>query len=218
MGRKIDVDAIINNMRMVVNAGNPATPGAGFSRFFAKADGVYLVDELGVVTGPFGSGGGAVSTLLIFTALHAEYPASAFATFDTRNLHAILDFDDTVDESAIFSAVLPRSYDASGLKIWIHFAMETAVTGNVIWKVAFERIGEVLDIDADSFAAAQSTGAITVPGTSGMIEMASVTLTDGAQIDGLLAGEGFRMKITRDAVTDTAVDDAEILYIEIEAV
>jgi len=164
------------------------------------------------------SSGGSVSTLLIFTALHAELPATNFATFDTRNLHAVLDFDDTTDESAIFSAILPRSYAEGGLKVWIHFCMETATSDNVIWNVAFERIGEVLDIDGDSFAAAQSSGAITVPGTCGLVEMSSISFTDGAQIDSLEAGEGFRMMVTRDATTDTAADDAEILYIEIEAI
>jgi len=164
------------------------------------------------------SSGGSVSTLLIFTALHAELPATNFATFDTRNLHAVLDFDDTTDESAIFSAILPRSYAEGGLKVWIHFCMETAIEDTVIWNVAFERIGEVLDIDGDSFAAAQSSGSITVPGTCGLVEMSSISFTDGAQMDSLEAGEGFRMMITRDATTDTAADDAEILYIEIEAI
>ena len=165
-----------------------------------------------------GGGGGEVSTLLIFTALHAELPASDYATFDTRNLHAVLDFDDTTDESAIFSAILPRSYAEGGLKVWIYFCMETAIEDTVIWNVAFERIGEVLDIDGDSFAAAQSSGSITVPGTCGLVEMSSISFTDGAQMDSLEAGEGFRMMITRDATTDTAADDAEILYVEIEAI
>jgi hypothetical protein len=217
MGRKIDTDAVINNIINIVQSSNPATPAAGHSRTFVKSDGLYLIDESGVVTGPFGSGGGAVSTLLSFNAFHAEYPAANFATFDMRNLHAVLDFDDTTNQSIIFSAILPRTYPGSGLKVWLHFALETAVTGNVIWNVAFERIGEVQDIDSDNFVTAQSTGAVTVPGTSGIIEMASISFSDGAQIGGLLAGEGFRIKVTRDAVTDTAVDDAELLYIEIEA-
>ena len=33
----------------------PATPAAGFSRVFSKSDGLYIVDDAGSVTGPFGA-------------------------------------------------------------------------------------------------------------------------------------------------------------------
>ena len=38
-------------------------------------------------------------TLLVFTPLHNEPPASNFATLDLRNLHPVLDFDPTTNES-----------------------------------------------------------------------------------------------------------------------
>ena len=157
-------------------------------------------------------------TLLIFTPLHNEPPSSNPATLDTRNLHTVLDFDAATNESAVFSAVMPRSYAATtGLTVYIHYAMSTATSGDVDWDVAFERIGDgQQDIDSDGFAAANSVDNTTVPGTSGLVDIVNVTFVDGADMDSIAVGEGFRMKITRDAVSDTAAGDAEILFLEIK--
>ena len=157
-------------------------------------------------------------TLLIFTPLHNEPPASNPATLDTRNQHPVLDFDATTNEDAVFSAVMPRSYAATtGLTVYIHYAMSSATSGDVDWDVAFERIGDQQqDIDSDSFAAANSVDNTTVPGTSGNVDIVSVTFTDGADMDSVAVGEGFRMKVTRDAASDTATGDAELRFLEVK--
>jgi hypothetical protein len=160
----------------------------------------------------------AGDTLLILGPYHNEPPAANYATLDTRNLHPVLDFDDTTDEAAVFSAVLPRSYAGGGLTVYIHYAMTSAEADDVIWQAAIERIGDgVQDIDADGFAAAQSSGAVTVPGTSGLVDICTVVFTDGAQMDSLAVGEAFRLKINRDAdnANDDAVGDAELVAVEI---
>jgi hypothetical protein len=140
-------------------------------------------------------------TLLIFTPLHNEPPASNPATLDTRNSHPVLDFDASTNEDAVFSAVMPRSYaGTTGITVYIHYAMSSATSGDIDWDVAFERIGDQQqDIDSDGFAAANSVDNTTVPGTSGNVDIVNVTFTDGADMDSVAVGEGFRMKITRDA-------------------
>lgn len=45
-------------------AAAPTTPGAGLWRAFFKSDGLYVVDDAGTVTGPFGTGGGGSATFL----------------------------------------------------------------------------------------------------------------------------------------------------------
>jgi hypothetical protein len=40
-------------------ATKPTTPATGFWRAYAKADGLYIVDDAGVETGPLGTGGGS---------------------------------------------------------------------------------------------------------------------------------------------------------------
>jgi hypothetical protein len=148
-----------------------------------------------------------------FTPLHNLAPAANFATPDTRNGHAVLDFDDTTAEAAIFEGVLPPTYNGGGLTVDIWSTATSATTGNVAWNVYIERIGTALDIDADSFAAANTHAATTVSGTSGIAVKSTVTFTDGADMDSLAAGEPYRLKIERDVATDTAVGDIELLRV-----
>lgn len=156
-------------------------------------------------------------TLLIFGPYNNEPPATNYATLDIRNAHVVLDFNDTTNEDAVFSGVMPQSYSAAtGVTVYLHYSMTSAVALTVDWDVSFERIGDQqLDIDADSFAAVQSVDNTTVPATSGNVDVVSVAFTGGAQMDSVVAGEAFRMKITRDAVSDDATGDAELLAVEI---
>lgn len=157
-------------------------------------------------------------TLLVFTPLHNEPPASAYATIDLRNQHPVLDFDAATNESAVFSAVMPRNYaGTTGVTVYLHYAMSSAEADTVDWDVAFERIGDQqLDIDGDSFAAVNSVDNTTVPGTTGNVDIVNVTFTNGADMDSVAVGEGFRMKITRDADSDDATGDAELVFVEIK--
>ena len=76
-------------------------------------------------------------------------------------------------------------------------------------------IETVLDIDGDSFAAVNSVDNTTVPGTTGLVDVVSEPFTDGADMDSVAKGEKFRLKVTRDAVSDDAAGDAELGAVEI---
>jgi len=156
------------------------------------------------------------NTLLIFTA-HANEPTlTNYATLDIRNQHPCLDFDDTTNEDAVFTGVMPQNYAGGGVTIYLHYSMSSALTGDIDWDVAFERIGDQQqDIDTDDFAAVQSVDNTTVPGTSGLVDIVNVAFTNGAQMDSIAVGELFRIKITRDATNDTSTGDAELHSIEI---
>lgn len=158
------------------------------------------------------------NSLLIFRPQDNEPPASNYATLDLRNLHPVLDFDDTTNESAVFSGVMPRHYaGTTGITVYLHYAMTSAEADTVDWDVAFELIGDQdLDIDGDSFAAVNSVDNTTVPGTAGLVDIVNVTFTDGADMDSVTVGDGFRMKVTRDASSDDATGDAELLFVEIK--
>lgn len=154
-------------------------------------------------------------TLCRFTPQCNEPPLADFATLDLRNAHPVLDF--ALTEIGVFSSIFPRNYSGLGLTVLLHYAMTSAVANDVKLETAFERIGEVLDIDGDSFAAAQDTGDIVVLGTSGLVDIISTVHTHGAQIDSLVAGEGFRLKIKRVAVVGTdATGDLELRFVEIK--
>lgn len=156
-------------------------------------------------------------TLLTFHPYNNEPPASNYATLDIRNQTPVLDFDDSTNESAVFSGVMPRAYAGGGLTVYLHYAMSSATSGDVDWDVAFERIGDAQqDIDSDSFAAVNSVDNTTVPGTSGHVDIVSVAFTNGADMDSVAVGEKFRIKVTRDAASDTASGDAELVAVEIK--
>lgn len=161
----------------------------------------------------------AGDTLCVFTALANEPPASSPATFDVRNGHAVLDFDDSTDERAVFSGIMPRHYAGGGVTVYLHYAMSSATTGKVRLDVAFERIGDgQQDIDSDGFASAQSVNVAAVPAASGHVDIVSVAFTNGAQMDSVAAGEAFRIYVERkpsDGTNDTASGDLELVAVEL---
>jgi hypothetical protein len=157
----------------------------------------------------------ASKTLARFTPRENQPPATAFATLDTRNSIAVLDFDAAVDESAIFSGVIPENANlASGLQIRLAWMATSATSGNCRWGVQIERC--TTDLDADSFdTATEATGAAN--GTSGIATLTSITVT---AIDGLTAGDTFRIRVFRnadDATNDTMTGDAELIAVEIRS-
>lgn len=156
-------------------------------------------------------------TLLVFHPYQNEPPTSNAATIFLRNNHPMLQFDTTTQEAAIFSFVLPRNYAGGGITVYVHHAAASAVAGTIGWDVAFERIGDgQQDVDADSFATAQTITAATVPGTSGLVDIVNVAVTDGANLDSLAVGEMGRLRIRRDVANDTAAGDAELYFIELK--
>src|SRR5574341_1498867 len=54
---KISTDAEINAVRLKEQGSDPATPASTYGKLYIKTDGVYFIDDAGVVTGPFGAGG-----------------------------------------------------------------------------------------------------------------------------------------------------------------
>ena len=157
------------------------------------------------------------NTLCTFFAASNEPPTSNYATFDTRNGHLVLDFDTTTQEAAIFTGIMPRNYAGGGVTVYIHAMLSSATTGTLGWDVSFERMSDATtDLDADSFATAQTVTAATVPGTSGIVLVLNVAITDGANMGSVAAGESFRLRIRRDVSNDTASGDAELICVEVK--
>ena len=165
--------------------------------------------------GATGATGPLTKSLIRFTGYGSNQPpATNFATLDTRNSIAVLDFDDTTDESAIFVSVCPQGANlASGLSITLIWTASTATSGACVWDASLERM--TTDIDTDSFDTAASITA-TTNATSGVPNYSTITLTT---IDSLTAGDGFRLKINRDANngSDTMTGDAELIAVEVRS-
>lgn len=156
-------------------------------------------------------------TLITFSALANQPPASTYATLDTRNSHAVLDFDAAADEVAIFGDVLPRHYAGGGITATLGWMATSATSGNVVWSVAFERRDTGTDLDTDSFATANTATAAT-SATSGALVYTTIAFTAGAQMDSLAVGEAFRLKVSRtgSSGSDTMTGDAELVSVELK--
>ena len=157
------------------------------------------------------------ATLAVFMPLANEPPSTNYATLDTRNAHPVLEFDTTTQETAIFSSVLPRNYAGGGITVYIHWMADTATTGTIGWDVSFERMSDATtDLDSDSWATAQTVTAATVSGTSGVVTVTNVAISNGANIDSIAVGEAYRIRIRRDVANDTASGDAQLLAVELK--
>lgn len=161
----------------------------------------------------------SADTLVVFTPHQNEPPSSAYATLDTRNGYLVLDFDDTTDESAIFRGVMPRNYAGGGVTVTVGWMATSATTGTISLDAAFMSVtDDADDLDTKSFAAANNANPTTAS-ASGEVDYATITFTDGADMDSVAAGEVFFLKITRDANGTTSTDnmsgDMELVFVEI---
>ena len=139
-------------------------------------------------------------------------PSSAFATLDTRNSIAVLDFDTATEEAAIFVGVIPEGATlTSGITVRITWTAATATSGDCRWGAQWMRCNT--DLDSDSFDTA-TEATTTTNGTSGIPNTTSITCT---AIDSVAAGETYRLRIYRDTgdAADTMAGDAELLTVEV---
>lgn len=155
------------------------------------------------------------NTLVSLFPLGSEPTAANYAQIGGENQHPTLDFDPTTQESICWTAIMPQHYSAAtGLTVKVWWTTQ-AVAGNVQFLGAFERMDAATDLDADSFAATQSTGTTTVPATGGDPQVQTITFTAGAQVDSVVAGDVFRFKLQRDPATDTCANDVQVQAVEI---
>jgi len=150
-------------------------------------------------------------------------PKTDAATQDTRDggstpnevVH-VWDFDAAGDEYLDFKGVL-NGYDGGGLKVRIHWMASVATSGDVRWGAAFRRIqDDAEDIDeAHTYAFNYVIDA--APSASGEFGVAEIDFTDGADMDSLLEGEPFILRVVRDADhgDDDMTGDAELVLVEV---
>jgi len=126
-------------------------------------------------------------------------------------------FDTTTQETAFFTGVMPRHYGGGGLTVYLHWIAATGiVTGTAAFDAAFERMSDgATDLNSDSFATAKAFTPATVPATSGVMTVSSIAFSN-AEIDGIVAGDSFRLRIRRDVANDSAAGDIQLLVVEIK--
>lgn len=198
------------------------SPPADRIVFFDQSEGTweYLTPGTGLsITGQtINVAATGTNTIFRFFPRDAEFPTTNFATVDTRNNHPCLDFDDTTVETVFFTDFIPQgaTFATSGtaLTFVLLSTAATALTGNIGWLVALERIVQNgIDIDTDDFGTAQSGSAAVIGGANtGKASQVSVTFTLAQLPSGLAAGDMIRVRVQRDtSVSGDHAGDAELL-------
>ena len=160
-----------------------------------------------------------MATIAVFTPNSAEFPSANFpqiTTIHSTGRRPVLAFDASTQETCMWTGVAPTTFTGTPTAV-IQYVMASATTGSVDFEVSLEAVtdGDATDLDtAESFDTVNS-GSATVPGTAGHIDQKSISL---ANLDGMVAGDYYRLKVSRDAddaVNDTATGDLYLLGVEL---
>lgn len=161
----------------------------------------------------------AGNALFWFDALAVRSPGTSAATLDVvtggstpAEKVPVLDFDASATEYADFEFILPATYGGGGLTFELEFGMstDTNTAHRVRWELAIRRIGS-----SEQFASAHTydfNGASqAIPSAIDITTRATITFTNGADMDSLAVGERgiLRMRRRHDHSDDDATGDAE---------
>lgn len=148
-------------------------------------------------------------------------PGTSFATIDARvggstpaESVLVYDFDAAVVEYMDYLVRL-SGYAGGGLTLTIYWSATSATSGVTRWEVAFRRLqDDAEDVDTSQtydYNAVDDTAA----SASGELSYATLTFTDGADMDSWAEGELAIMRIKRNAshANDTMSGDAELWQI-----
>ena len=174
-------------------------------------------NDIVTITATGGATGGGTRSLTRWTVRENQPPATDFATLDTRNATAVLVFTSgSPNKAAVFIGCVPDGASlTNGLKIRLLWTSATATTGNCRWAAQFERM--TTQLDTDSFDLAVEVTSLA-PTTAGLPKITELTTTN---IDGLTAGDFFRLRIYRksaDTTNDTMAGSAQLIAIELQTV
>ena len=148
-------------------------------------------------------------------------PATSYATFDVRaggstpaEAVPVYDYDDTSAEYLDLYCRL-EGYDGGGLTVTLDWSATSATSGAVVWGAAVRRIADdAEDVDSSHSYDFNDASADTAASASGERSRATITFTDGADMDSLADGEAFVLRIRRDPTngSDNLTGDAELWH------
>lgn len=196
---------------------SPALTGVPTAPTAANGTNTTQLATTAFVLANAGGGGGGTKTAGVFTPLDNQPPASNYATFSTTNSIALLQFDDTTAQSAVFMYNIPEGLSvASGLQVYLNWVGMTATSGVARWGAQFEKVNTI--ISSDSFDTAVEANSAT--SVDAALTPNFLTITPITTIDKLTDGDTYRVRVYRAAadVDDTMVGFAGLISAEVRAV
>src|SRR6185436_20053948 len=129
-------------------------------------------------------------------------------TSDASGARPYLAFDAATDEAAYWTLRALQGLTGT-MTLVIDYIMASATSNAVRWGASVEAVtdGDSTDLDAGESVDTENTTDVTVPGTAGFIDQASITLTNQ---DSVAAGDYVRIRVRRVGSNgaDTATGDA----------
>ena len=241
------LDNIAHGWQYVVFTSGSTQPSLGDTIWGDTSNANAVLEYLGHVSGT-GGGGNEVGYMLLsnhngtawtsgenFTAntttagnhgTLTATPVNCVATPDEANSGPVLDFDASVNEIAMFSAVMPANYGGGGLTCNLAITSTTA-TGDMSWAMFMKSITKEVDninaVGEDPsalkvFAAPNFNTAFDAAASAGDEAQETTGFTNGADMDSIAVNERFSVLLMRDAQDGTNDDmaaDAQFEFLEI---
>lgn len=159
-------------------------------------------------------------TLVVFTSADAVPDDTNFPQPEIVNNHQVLSFDAGTNEICYFEGVMPSTYSGiTGVTVQVVCISRSGTSGTLEWEASFERNNNGLVISSDSFASSNNV-TITIGAANTVIDGAipgnTIAFTNGAEMDSVAAGEAFRLKVLRDASTDSCSSDCALMWVIIK--
>lgn len=112
-----------------------------------------------------------------------------------RNSRAVLTYDDTTEQAALFPGVAHKNLTDANRTFYVEWASAVSTSGGAVFSVQFEATaGKSLDVS--SFAAEVLMPAVPCNASLGFTSVSSVELTK-AQMDNLAARGTYRVVVSR---------------------
>jgi len=160
-------------------------------------------------------------TMLAVYAQDAALPATLAAALDivvgtstpAENI-PVLAYDDTTVEYADWLCWLPRSYGGGGLTLTFGWAA-AAATNNGVWAAAFRHVpDDAEDLNTTAHTYDYNTTADLTPASAvGEVVYDTLTFTNGADMDSVVAGSYFILRVKRPAPSGTKITGDQYLHV-----
>lgn len=166
------------------------------------------------------------NTLFVLTPNSYSPSATIFAQLDVVvgtstpvEWFPVLAFDTTTVEYADWHGlIMPAHYSGGGITVSIR-SSATTTTGGIVFAAALRRIADDAE-DLDTTAQTYDYNTVTIgtlASAVGELTYDSITFTNGADMDSVVAGDSFTFRMRRDTGngSDTATGDAFVHSIHI---
>jgi hypothetical protein len=149
---------------------------------------------------------------ITFRAPQHEPPTGNFPTLYNRNARPVLDFPSSGTFFTHFCEWMPLCRGTGSINVEILWSPRTIGSGGQgIWSASFEKVS-ANDIDTDSFSVTKGIFSVRPSDTAGHIGTGVITFNSD-EIDSILPGDYFRLKISRSGSIDSYRESLDLLSV-----